>query len=195
LRALGRLGEDRVEPEGNQGALGALTAEMDRSGGITLCDEVFSQENIKCAIFRVISNKGAAGTDGMTVGELQEWWDEQGAVVKQQCKNLRYKPKPVRKVEIPKLNGGMRTLGIPCVSDRMIQQAVAQVLSPILDATFSKHSFGFRPERSAQGAIEQARRYYEEGYTTVVDIDLKSYFDTVNHDLLMDVLERKKRHR
>jgi group II intron reverse transcriptase/maturase len=191
LKALGRLGEDRVEPEGSQGAHIVPAAETDRGGGITLCDEVFSDVNIECAIYRVISNKGAPGVDGMTVGELKGWWEKHGKDEERFIRNLHYRPRPVRKVEIPKPNGGIRALGIPCVVDRMIQQAVLQVIQPIVDSTFSEHSFGFRPERSAHQAIDEARRYYEEGYTTVVDIDLKSYFDTVNHDILMDLVEKK----
>ena len=191
IKALSRLGEDRVEPEGNQGVLGAVAAETERDGGRNLCDEVFSSENIEQAIYKVRSNKGAAGVDGMTVAELEKWWEEKGADEEHFIRNLHYRPLPVRKVEIPKSNGGTRALGIPCVKDRMIQQAVLQVLQPIIDPQFSEHSFGFRPERSAHQAIEQARKYYEEGHTTVVDIDLKRYFDTVNHDILMDLVERR----
>jgi len=191
LKALSRLGEDRVEPEGSQGVLGANTAETDRGGGINLCDEVFSKGNIEMAIYKVRSNKGAPGVDGMTTGELEKWWEEHGAKEERFIRNLHYRPAPVRKVEIPKPNGGTRALGIPCVKDRMIQQAVLQVIQPIIDPMFSEHSFGFRPERSAHQAIEQARKHYEQGYSTVVDIDLKSYFDTVNHDILMDLVERR----
>jgi group II intron reverse transcriptase/maturase len=191
LKALGLLGDDKVEPEDNQGAFGTARAETDKGNGITLCDEVFSKENIELAISKVKSNKGAPGVDGMTVSELQTYWDEHGADEERYIRNLHYRPKPVRSVEIPKPNGGTRTLGIPCVVDRMIQQAVLQVLTPLIDPTFSEYSFGFRPERSAHMAIEQARQYYEQGYNTVVDIDLKSYFDTVNHDILMRLIEEK----
>jgi group II intron reverse transcriptase/maturase len=191
LKALSRLGEDRVEPEGSQGALSANFAEAKRGGGTKLCDEVFSKENIEQAIYKVRSNKGAPGVDGMTTGKLEQWWKEHGSDEERFIKNLHYRPLPVRKVEIPKPNRGTRALGIPCVKDRMIQQAVLQVIQPLIDPQFSEHSFGFRPERSAHQAIEQARRYYEEGYTTVVDIDLKGYFDTVNHDILMDFVERR----
>jgi group II intron reverse transcriptase/maturase len=191
LKALGLLGDDRVEPEDNQVAFGTAITETDKGNGITLCDEVFSKENIEQAIYKVKSNKGAPGVDGMTVSELQTYWDEHGADEQRYIRNIHYRPKPVRSVEIPKPNGGTRTLGIPCVVDRMIQQAVLQVLTPLIDPTFSGHSFGFRPERSAKQAIEQARQYYEQGYNTVVDIDLKSYFDTVNHDILMRLVEEK----
>jgi group II intron reverse transcriptase/maturase len=191
LKALGRLGEDRVEPKDKREAQPADGAETDRGGGILLCDEVFSKENIECAIYKVRSNKGAPGVDGMTVDKLQDWWDVHGADEERFIRNLHYRPSPVRKVQIPKPNGGIRTLGIPTVKDRMIQQAVLQVISPYIDPLLSEHSFGFRPDRSAHQAIEQARCYYEEGYTTVVDIDLKNYFDTVNHDILMNLLKRR----
>jgi group II intron reverse transcriptase/maturase len=191
MKALSRLGEDRVEPEGNQGALGANFAETKRDGGTNLCDEVFSKENIEQAIYKVCSNRGAPGVDGMTTSQLPKWWEEHGSDEERFIRNLHYRPQPVYKVEIPKPNGGTRTLGIPTVKDRMIQQAVLQVIQPIIDPLFSEHSFGFRPERSAHQAIEQARRYYEDGYTTVADIDLKSYFDTVNHDILMNLVEHR----
>jgi group II intron reverse transcriptase/maturase len=190
LKALGLLGEYRVEPETNQGVLVFPNAETDRCGGNTLCDEVFEKDNIERAIYKVKSNKGASGIDGMTVDELKGWWAQNGADEERFIRNLHYRPKPVRKVEIPKPNGGMRALGIPCVKDRMIQQALLQVIQPIVDATFSESSYGFRPERSAHQAIEQAKQYYEEGYTTVVDLDLKNYFDTVNHDILMSLVEK-----
>jgi RNA-directed DNA polymerase len=180
-----------VEPKDCQKASITNPAETDRGGGITLRDEVFARTNIEQAILQVVSNKGAPGIDGMTVSQLQDWWDEQGADEEKYIRNLHYRPRPVRKVEIPKPNGGTRVLGIPCVVDRMLQQAVAQVLTPLIDPTFSDYSFGFRPERSAQQAIDQARKYYEQGYNTVVDIDLKSYFDTINHDILMRLVEEK----
>jgi group II intron reverse transcriptase/maturase len=180
-----------VEPETSRSALISQHAETKDAGGIKLCDEVFAKANIEEAIYKVVSNKGAAGIDGMAVGKLEQWWADNGGAIEAAIRNLHYRPKPVRKVEIPKPNGGTRQLGIPCVQDRMIQQAVLQVLTPLVDPTFSEHSYGFRPERSAQGAVEEARRYYEAGYTTVVDIDLKNYFDTVNHDILMRLIEEK----
>lgn len=191
LKALGLLGDDRVEPEINSGVFGVQSAETGRHNSTSLCDEVFSQENIERAIYLVCKNKGAPGIDGMTVYELEDWWKENGAAQEGFIRNLHYRPKPVRKVDIPKPNGGTRELGIPCVVDRMIQQAVLQVITPIIDPTFSECSFGFRPQRSAHQAIECARKYYEQGYKTVVDIDLKSYFDTVNHDILMRLVEEK----
>lgn len=191
LKALGRLEENRVEPKGSPETLSALCIDTDRNNSISLCDCVFSKENIERAIYLVQKNKGAPGTDGMTVYELENWWKENGANEERYIRELHYRPKPVRKVDIPKPNGGTRTLGIPGVVDRMIQQAVLQVITPIIDPSFSKNSFGFRPGRSAHQAIEQARSLYEQGYKTVVDIDLKSYFDTVNHDILMRLIEEK----
>lgn len=190
-KALGLMGEDRVEPEGNPRLFGTHVAETDRHNSMSLCDEVFSKENIERAMYLVQKNKGAPGIDGMSVYELEVWWKENGEDKERSIRALHYRPKPVRSVDIPKPNGGTRRLGIPCVSDRMIQQAVLQVIQPLLDPTFSECSFGFRPNRSAHMAIECAKRYYDEGYTTVVDIDLKSYFDTVNHDILMRLLEEK----
>lgn len=189
LKALGLLEDDRVEPESNPEALSAEYTDTDTDNS-TLCDEVFSRENIERAIYLVQKNKGAPGVDGMTVYELKDWWRENGETQEGYIRALHYRPKPVRKVDIPKPNGGTRTLGIPCVVDRMIQQAVLQVITPRIDPLFSEYSFGFRPGRSAKQAIECARVYYEEGYKTVVDIDLKSYFDTVNHDMLMGLIEK-----
>jgi RNA-directed DNA polymerase len=191
LKALGRLGEDKVESESNPGAFSAPTAETDRSDSISLIDAVFEPMNIERAICLVQKNKGASGMDGMGVYGLEDWWKEHGRDEERFIRNLHYRPKPVRKVEIPKPNGGTRELGIPCVKDRMIQQAVLQVITPIIDPTFSGYSFGFRPKRSAHLAIECARRYYEDGCKTVVDIDIMSYSDTVNHDILMRLVEER----
>lgn len=187
----GQPGEDRAEPERNWEAPSSPSVETDRDDDAALVDMVFSRWSIEQAIAKVKSNKGAPGTDGMTIRELEEYWDRHGAEQERYIRSLHYRPKPVCKVEIPKPSGGTRTLDIPCVVDRMIQQAVAQILVPIVDPAFSEHSYGFRPYRSAHQAIEEARRYYEEGFKTVVDIDLKSYFDTVNHDILMRLIEDK----
>ena len=191
LKALGRLEDDRVEPEISPETFGVATAETDRYDSISLIDEVFEPMNIERAIYLVQKNKGAPGIDGMSVYELEDWWKEHGEDEERFIRNLHYRPKPVRKVEIPKPNGGTRELGIPCVVDRMVQQALLQVITPIIDPTFSEHSFGFRPGRSAHQAIERARKYYESGYKIVVDIDIMSYFNTVNHDILMRLVEEK----
>jgi RNA-directed DNA polymerase len=148
-------------------------------------EAVFSRENMQTAQKRVESNKGAAGIDGMEVtdlrGYLKAHWLEMRAVLE----SGKYQPSPVRRVEIPKPDGGVRQLGIPTVIDRLIQQAIAQVLTPMFEEVFSPHSYGFRPGRSAHQAVEQSQEYIREGYDWVVDIDLEKFFDRVNHDMLM----------
>ena len=148
-------------------------------------EAVFSRENMQTALKRVESNKGAAGIDGMKVtdlrGYLKAHWLEMRAVLERG----KYQPSPVRRVEIPKPDGGVRQLGIPTVIDRLIQQAIAQVLAPIFEEVFSPHSSGFRLGRSAHQAVEQSQEYIREGYDCVVDIDLEKFFDRVNHDMLM----------
>lgn len=158
-----------------------------------LMEEVCSRENCERAWQRVRKNKGSAGVDGMTIeqaaGYLREHWPE----IREQLLSGKYKPKPVLRVEIPKPGGGVRKLGIPCVVDRVIQQALMQVLQESWDLTFSEHSYGFRPGRSAHQAVAQAQAYIAEGYNWVVDIDLERFFDRVNHDrLLARVAEREK---
>jgi len=154
----------------------------------SLLDAILDMDNMFDAHERVVKNRGSAGIDGMTVGELN------GYLIKhylELCESIRggwYKPKPVKRVQIPKPDGGTRLLGVPTVIDRMVQQAMVQVLQPIFEQTFSESSYGFRPKRNAQKAIERARKYYEEGYTYVVDLDLEKYFDTVNHDLLIKMV-------
>jgi RNA-directed DNA polymerase len=139
---------------------------------------------------RVRRNKGAPGVDGMTVEALKPYLKAHWPEIKQQLLDGHYCPQPVRKVEIPKPGGGVRMLGIPCVLDRLIQQALHQVLSPVFEPTFSAHSYGFRPGRSAAQAVQQARTYMEEGRRWVVDVDLEQFFDRVNHDILMSLTSR-----
>jgi len=150
-----------------------------------LMEEVCERNNLRKALKRVKANKGSPGVDGMTVngltGYLKEHWPE----IREQLLEGTYKPQPVKRVEIPKPDGGRRKLGIPTVRDRFIQQAVMQVLQGRWDPTFSEHSYGFRPGRSAHQAVAQAQRYVAEGYGFVVDIDLEKFFDQVNHDKLM----------
>ncbi|MBV8809104.1 MAG: group II intron reverse transcriptase/maturase [Acidobacteriaceae bacterium] len=153
-------------------------------------EEVCERENCKQALARVKANKGSAGVDGMTVHELPDFLKEHWPAIRQQLLSGTYKPQPVKRVEIPKPDGnrfsaGVRKLGIPTVLDRFIQQAVMQVLQRRWDRTFSDHSYGFRPGRSAHQAIEAAQRYVTEGYRWVVDLDLEKFFDRVNHDKLM----------
>jgi group II intron reverse transcriptase/maturase len=150
-----------------------------------LWGRVFSRENLYAAIERVQKNGGAPGVDGMTVEELPEHLRQHWASIREKLDTGKYRPNPVKRVEIPKPGGGKRKLGIPTVLDRMIQQAMQQVLSEEFEGTFSDHSYGFRPGRSAHDAVESAREYIEGGYQWVVDIDLERFFDTVNHDRLM----------
>jgi group II intron reverse transcriptase/maturase len=140
---------------------------------------------MQTALKRVESNKGAAGVDGMEVSELRGYLKEHWLEVREALERGTYRPSPVRRVEIPKPDGGVRLLGIPRVLDRLIQQAIAQVLTPMFEAVFSPHSYGFRPGRSAHQAVQQAQAYIAEGNEWCVDIDLEKFFDRVNHDMLM----------
>ena len=148
-------------------------------------EAVFARENMQTALKRVESNKGAAGIDGMKVEDLRGYLKAHWLEVREALESGKYRPSPVRRVEIPKPDGGVRQLGIPTVLDRLIQQALAQVLSPMFEPVFSPYSYGFRPGRSAHQAIEQSQAYIREGYDWVVDIDLEKFFDRVNHDMLM----------
>lgn len=150
-----------------------------------LWEEIFSRKNLQAALRRVQANKGAPGVDGMKIEELPGHLKEHWVSMRRKLEEGTYQPSPIKRVEIPKPGGGMRKLGIPTVVDRFIQQAMQQVLSPIFEETFSEHSYGFRPGRNAHDAVKAAQGYIQEGYTWVVDIDLESFFDTVNHDRLM----------
>ena len=143
------------------------------------------------AIRRVKRNRGAAGVDGMKTSELDEYFSKHKEIIKQQIRNMQYRPKPVRRVYIPKPNGKQRPLGIPSVADRVVQQAAAQVLSGIYDSTFSDHSYGFRPNRSAHDAMKDVLNNLNSGYDWVIDLDIEKYFDTVNHDKLISILREK----
>ena len=155
-------------------------------------EEVLRRENMLDAYRRVVENEGAPGTDGITVWQLGKFLQERWQEIREELFNDRYTPQPVRKVEIPKPGGkGMRTLGIPTVIDRLIQQALLQIMQPHFDATFSDASYGFRPGRSAHQAIERAREHVEAGHRWVVDMDLEKFFDRVNHDVLMSRLARR----
>jgi RNA-directed DNA polymerase len=153
--------------------------------GEQLMEEVCEQENCKQALARVKANKGSPGVDGMTTHDLPGFLKQHWPAIRERLLNGTYVPQPVRRVEIPKPDGGVRKLGIPTVLDRFIQQAVMQVLQRRWDRTFSQHSYGFRPGRSAHQAVEQAQQYIAEGYRFVVDLDLEKFFDRVNHDQLM----------
>jgi len=150
-----------------------------------LMEEICQAENCKQALARVKSNKGSPGIDGMTVEKLPDYLKQHWPKVKEQLLSGTYKPQPVKRVEIPKPDGGMRQLGIPTALDRLVQQMVLQVLQRSWDPTFSDHSYGFRPGRSAHQAVAQAQQYISEGYGWVVDLDLEKFFDRVNHDRLM----------
>jgi RNA-directed DNA polymerase len=156
-----------------------------------LMELVCHETNIENACKRVKSNKGSAGIDGMDVRELERWLKEHGSMLKDQLLTGDYHPQPVRRVEIPKPNGGRRQLGIPTVIDRMVQQALLQTLTPIFDPYFSESSYGFRPGKSAHQAILKAQEYVAAGRGFVVDIDLEKFFDKVNHDKLMARVARK----
>jgi RNA-directed DNA polymerase len=154
-------------------------------------EAVVERENLKTALAQVKRNKGAAGVDGMAVGELPDYLKEHWLAIRAQLLDDTYKPQPVRRVEIPKASGGVRLLGIPTVLDRFIQQAAMQVLQADWDGTFSETSFGFRPKRSAHQAVEQAQAYIASGHAVVVDIDLEKFFDRVNHDILMGLIAKR----
>lgn len=155
-----------------------------------LMEKVIKRSNLKKALERVESNKGAPGIDGMQTHDLRSYMKENWEPIKQQLLDGTYKPSPVRRVEIPKPGGGTRMLGIPTVIDRFIQQAIQQILTQIFEPHFSESSYGFRPKRSARQAVEQARKHIDSGKKVVIDIDLEKFFDRVNHDMLMRTLAR-----
>ncbi|WZX99296.1 group II intron reverse transcriptase/maturase [Bacillus sp. FSL W7-1360] len=156
-----------------------------KDGVSELVMEIIDTDNLNRAYKNVKANKGAAGVDGMTVEELFVYLLKHKRTLVKQIKEGTYKPQPVKRVEIPKPDGTKRKLGIPTVCDRLVQQAILQVINKWIDPKFSDNSFGFRPNRSAHDAMKRAKEYFEEGYRFVVDIDMKQYFDTVNHDKLM----------
>lgn len=196
LHREGYLGEGRVELGGTTGARSiSMASKKGRNGGNEyargLLERILDSDNMNRAYKRVKSNKGSHGVDGMTVDELLQYLKQNGDPIKQSILEGTYSPAPVRRVEIPKPDGGKRMLGIPTVLDRVIQQAIAQVLSPIFEPKFSQYSYGFRPGRSAKQAIEKCKEYIEAGYKWTVDVDLARYFDTVNHDKLMGLLAKE----
>src|ERR1700751_4839098 len=150
-----------------------------------LMKEVCDRENLVRAWKRVRQNKGSPGVDGMTIGDARDFLREHWPSIRSQLLEGPYQPQPVKRVEIPKPDGGVRKLGVPCVVDRLIQQALLQVLQKQWDPTFSEHSYGFRPGRSPHQAGAQGQRYIAPGYSVVVDLDLEKFFDRVNHDGLM----------
>ena len=155
-----------------------------------LINVILNRDNLNEAFEKVRKNKGAAGVDAKDIEATRQFLKENKVQLIEAIRTGKYKPQPVRRVEIPKPDGGKRLLGIPTVTDRVIQQAVVQVLSPILDPMFSEYSYGFRPNRSAHQAIEKAKSYIDEGYNFVVDIDLEKFFDRVQHDKLMSLMAK-----
>lgn len=195
---IGRLEEIRLETGNNQGMQSNDSAleKREREGDVKietseLLEKILARENMILAMKKVIKNKGSHGVDGMGWDELRTNVSKHWAEIKRKLLEGTYKPAPVRRVEIPKPNGGKRMLGIPTVIDRMIQQAIAQELNKIYEPVFSDNSYGFRPGRSQHMAIKKAKEYINEGYKWVVDMDLEKYFDTVNHDILMERLSRR----
>lgn len=156
----------------------------------SLMERILREENLKAAYLQVVRNKGATGVDGMAVEELGGYLLENGESIREKLRTRKYKPQPVRRVEIPKPDGGVRNLGVPTVVDRFVQQAVAQVLTPIFEEQFHDHSYGFRPDRCAQQAVLKALEMMNDGHSWIVDIDLAKFFDTVDHDKLMTIFGR-----
>lgn len=154
----------------------------------SLLNELLSDDNLKIAKQRIKKNKGASGIDGMEVKELDEYLSKHLDEIKEQIRNKKYSPKPVKRVEIPKPDGGVRNLGVPTVVDRFVQQAIAQVLTPIYEPKFSESSYGFRPNRCCEMAILKALEFMNDGYQWVVDIDLEKFFDNVNHDKMISLI-------
>jgi RNA-directed DNA polymerase len=181
---------NRLPPHGQQQAFTAL--DQTRALTVNWMEQVCDPQNLIRAYRRVRSNKGTPGVDGMTVHHLADWLRENSAALTASLLDGTYRPQPIRGVQIPKPGGGQRQLGIPVAVDRLVQQAILQVLNPILDPTFSNSSYGFRPGRDAHMALEQARQYVaQEGREFVVDLDLEKFFDRVNHDILMSRLARR----
>lgn len=186
----GFLQRDSVEHKEYAEVYSTNGREVDEKDGADLLEKVLSRDNLNRAYKRVKANKGASGVDGMTVNEAGSWLKEHKGELLEKIRNGQYKLSPVRRVEIPKDNGGVRKLGIPTVIDRIIQQAIAQVLTPIYEPKFSDGSYGYRPNRSAKDAIAKARDYADKGYQYAVCLDLSKYFDTLNHELLMNMLRQ-----
>lgn len=170
-----------LETKSSRGACSIALTETEREGGAgNVLERILDRNNLNQAYLKVKRNGGSAGADGMTVEEMLPYLREHREEFLESIRSGRYKPQAVRRVEIPKPDGGKRMLGVPTVIDRMLQQAIVQVLQPIYETKFSDSSYGFRPKRSAQQAMKQALKYYNEGYTQVVDLDLEKYFDKVS---------------
>lgn len=181
---------DSAEHEEYAGAQSIGTQEVGETDGARLLEAILSRRNLNNAYKRVKANRGAPGIDGMTVEDALPWLREHREELLESIYSGKYKPQPVRRKEIPKPDGGVRKLGIPTVIDRIIQQAIAQQLVPIYEPLFSDGSYGYRPGRSARQAMEKVKEYAEQGYTQAVLADLSKYFDTLNHELLMNLLRK-----
>jgi len=181
----GEAGPEAVSDEAEL----ARHAQTDCGAG-DLLGQALARENLARAWKRVKANKGSAGVDRRTVQDTGEYLKDAWPDIRQRLLDGTYKPEPVRRVGLPKPGGGTRELGIPTVTDRLIQQALLQVLQPLIDPTFSAHSYGFRPGRSAHQAVLAAKAHVAAGYRTVVDVDLEKFFDRVSHDILMDRLAK-----
>ena len=189
---VGCLRRDNVEREGYAGALSTMTQEAEETDGALLA-RILDRDNLNRAYKRVKANKGAPGIDGRSIEETFVWLKEHGKELVEQIRAGKYKPSPVRRKEIPKPDGGVRKLGIPTVTDRIIQQAIAQQVMSIYEPLFSDGSYGYRPGRNAQQAVQKVKEYAEQGYKFAVMLDLSKYFDTLNHELLMNLLRRQIR--
>jgi RNA-directed DNA polymerase len=188
----------RIDGENGEAGLEAIRDETRLAGHTQeglgredLLQQVLTRENMAAAWKRVKANKGGAGVDGLSIEQTAEFLKTRWTKIRMELFGGSYRPQAVRRVEIPKPGGGMRELGIPTVVDRLIQQALLQVLQPLIDPTFSEHSYGFRPGRGAHDAVLQAQRHVQEGFQIVVDVDLEKFFDRVNHDILMDRLAKR----
>ena len=180
--ALPGIGRDEAQP---------ARRESEGLGRDSLLTQALARANLVLAWKRVKANRGSAGVDGLTIDATAEYLKTHWPRIREELQMGRYRPQPVRRVQIPKSGGGMRELGIPTVTDRLIQQALLQVLQPVIDPTFSEHSYGFRPGRRAHDAVLQAQRHVQDGFRVVVDVDLEKFFDRVNHDVLMDRLSKR----
>lgn len=186
------VGGRRNLPGTNRGAEAGTTAgEQTKPEALRLMEAVVERSNMLCAYERVVNNQGGAGVDGLSTTDLKPWLQAHWGTIREALLTGRYMPAAVRKVEIPKPQGGVRTLGIPTVLDRLVQPALHQVLQPLFEPEFSEASYGFRPGRNAHQAVEAARSYVAEGKRWVVDLDVEKFFDRVNHDILMARVARK----
>jgi group II intron reverse transcriptase/maturase len=189
----GRHGEGggEAEPEARRDEARTARCGGEGLGRGSLLAQALASANMAAAWRRVKANRGSAGADGLTIAETAAHLRVHWPRIREAILNGSYRPQPVRRVQIPKPTGGVRELGIPTVTDRLIQQALLQVIQPRIDPTFSDHSYGFRPGRRAHDAVLQAQRYVQDGYRVVVDVDLEKFFDRVNHDILMERLARR----